>query len=141
MLFDHILRYLRRGVLPIFFDQARGHDYALYLSLLEEARYFGIFRLEEWLANKRYLNVFEIKRTLEIRGDDLPLKVLEGHDETLTTNVVVKYHSWWGTKKIYVCPRGIPVHRGRPEACGKQCHNTKMETGVLCSRMSPTYVS
>ena len=92
-LFEHILRYLRRGVLPIFFDQARGHDYALYLSLLEEARYFGICRLEEWLANKRYLDVFEIRRTLEIHSGDLPINLLEGHDETLPTNTAVRYHS------------------------------------------------
>src|SRR4051812_26960470 len=37
-LFQHILRYLRRGVFPLFFDLEKGHDYSLYLSLLEEAR-------------------------------------------------------------------------------------------------------
>src|SRR3954471_305451 len=39
-LFEHILRYLRRRVLPLFYDKAKGHDYALYLALLEEAKYF-----------------------------------------------------------------------------------------------------
>jgi hypothetical protein len=40
VLFEHILRYLRRGVFPLFFDTAKGHDPYLYLALLEEARYF-----------------------------------------------------------------------------------------------------
>lgn len=30
MLFDHILRYLRRGIFPLFVDMAKGHDYHLY---------------------------------------------------------------------------------------------------------------
>jgi hypothetical protein len=46
----------------VFFDQACSHGYALCLPLLEEARYFGVYHLEEWLANKRYLNVFDIDR-------------------------------------------------------------------------------
>jgi BTB/POZ domain-containing protein KCTD9 len=54
-LFDHILRYLRRGVLPIFYDNIRGHDHGLYRALLEEARYFQIDRLENWLSDKSYI--------------------------------------------------------------------------------------
>ncbi|CAG8962023.1 hypothetical protein HYFRA_00014132 [Hymenoscyphus fraxineus] len=30
VLFAHILQYLRRGVLPVFHDNARGHDHTLY---------------------------------------------------------------------------------------------------------------
>src|SRR5437763_426520 len=45
LLFEHILRYLRRGVHPIFYDNLRGHDHALYQALLEEARYFQIGEL------------------------------------------------------------------------------------------------
>lgn len=55
-LFSHILRYLRRGLLPIFYDAMKGHDHALYLALLEEARYFQIPRLETWLSSKSYLD-------------------------------------------------------------------------------------
>jgi hypothetical protein len=29
-LFVHILRYLRRRVLPVFYNLQKGHDYALY---------------------------------------------------------------------------------------------------------------
>ncbi len=39
-LFEHILRYLRRGVFPIFYDNVKGHNHALYLALLQEANIF-----------------------------------------------------------------------------------------------------
>jgi BTB/POZ domain-containing protein KCTD9 len=47
-LFEHILRYPRRGVLPVFYDNLRGHNHALYRALLEEARYFQTGQLENW---------------------------------------------------------------------------------------------
>ena len=55
-LFEHVFRYLRRGVFPLFYEQSKGHDFGLYLALLEEARYFKIKRLEQWLDEKRYLD-------------------------------------------------------------------------------------
>lgn len=45
-LFAYILRYLRRNILPIFYDNHKGHDHGLYLALLIEARFFQIARLE-----------------------------------------------------------------------------------------------
>jgi len=42
-------------VLPIFYDNAKGHNHALYLALWEEAKYFQISRLEHWLKSKRLL--------------------------------------------------------------------------------------
>jgi hypothetical protein len=29
-IFKYILRYLRTGVLPVFYDREKGHDFALY---------------------------------------------------------------------------------------------------------------
>ncbi|KAJ9137728.1 hypothetical protein NKR23_g8963 [Pleurostoma richardsiae] len=69
VLFEHILRFLRRGVYPLFFDVVKGHDHILYHSLQEEARYFGIPRLEDWLEQKRYLEAVRVDRTLEIRDE------------------------------------------------------------------------
>jgi len=59
-IFEHILRYLRTGVLPVFYDRANGHDFALYQGLLGEAKYFIIERLEKWLRERKYLEVVEI---------------------------------------------------------------------------------
>ncbi|KAH8656708.1 hypothetical protein BGZ60DRAFT_384641 [Tricladium varicosporioides] len=46
-LFEHILRYLRRGLLPLFYHNQNGHNHALYITLLQEARYFLITKLIE----------------------------------------------------------------------------------------------
>jgi len=121
-LFEHILRYLRRGVFPLFFNLSRGHDYSLYLSLLEEARYFRISRLEDWLVKKRYHGAVKVKHTLEIYDDG---DHIAGHDATLAADTMVHYHPSWGTRKVYICPREIFVHRGKPDACGRDCRRVQ----------------
>ncbi|KAK4980969.1 hypothetical protein LTR28_010467 [Elasticomyces elasticus] len=111
-LFEHILRYLRRGVLPVFYDMHKGHDYALYLALLEEAKYFQIPRLQEWLENKRYLRALMVECSVE------EVEGVGCLSTTRATDEYVEYYPGWGTKKVYVCPRGIFIHRGKP-ASGK----------------------
>ena len=114
-LFKHILRYLRRGVLPIFYDNLKGHDHATYLALLEEAKYFQIPRLEKWIRDKAYFQAVKVTRTaLEWEGvDDI--------DETTGTDIETDFYPIWTTEKVYVCPRNIVVHRGNPSACGRTC--------------------
>jgi hypothetical protein len=34
------------------------------------------------------------------------------------------------TKKVYLCPRQVPVHRGHPEMCGAACHKRQAENTV-----------
>jgi BTB/POZ domain-containing protein KCTD9 len=119
-LFEHILRYLRRGVLPVFYDNSKGHDHALYLALLEEARYFQIPRLEEWLEDKTYLQAIKIMHTVVDAGDAESLG-----PEPVRTDMTLEYHPTRTTKKVYVCPRGILVHRGDSSRCGRQCMNAK----------------
>lgn len=113
--FEHVLRYLRHQVLPIFYDNAKGHDHALYLLLLEQATYFQIDRLETWLKSQSYLQAVKVTTTAER---------LEGKyeiNETTGTDISLEYHPAWETVRVYICPRGIAVHRGNPSACGRQC--------------------
>jgi hypothetical protein len=60
-LFEHILRYLRTGVLPLFYDRLAGHDFPLYQALLGESKYFAIGRLEKWLSEQKYLEAVKIQ--------------------------------------------------------------------------------
>lgn len=114
-LFDHILRYLRRGILPIFYDKMKGHDYALYLALLEEAKYFQITQLKQWLEKKRYLHaIMTTYSATEIEG-------VEEFRLSRDTDLEVEHYPAWGTKKVYICPRGIYAHEGKPSACGRDC--------------------
>ncbi|OAA65543.1 mitochondrial carrier protein [Niveomyces insectorum RCEF 264] len=123
-LFEHILRYLRRSVFPLFYDQTRGHDYALYNALLAEARYFQIARLESYLADKEYLKAVEVKRTVTVCDGE---ENLPQHNGTLPADTVVEYHPSWDIQEVYLCPREIPVHRGRPDRCGKDCKRAQGE--------------
>jgi hypothetical protein len=61
------MRYLRRGVLPIFHDNTKGHHYSLYVALLEEAKLFQISLLEKWLKNKGYFEALKIKAAGDTR--------------------------------------------------------------------------
>ncbi|KAI9836281.1 MAG: hypothetical protein M1819_001618 [Sarea resinae] len=121
-LFEHVLRYLRRRVLPIFYDRAKGHDRALYGALLEEAKYFQIPRLEKWLEEKTYLQAVTVKlTTYEVEGlDQVP--------EMRPADMGAEYHPFWKTtgNMIYTCPRGIFKHKGDPSACGRACRNAKI---------------
>jgi hypothetical protein len=114
-LFEHIMRYLRCRVLPIFYDNIKGHDYALYLALLEKAKYFQIPRLENWLKDKGYLQVMQIRYSAGELEGTLTLSVARSTDEQL------EYYPIWQTRKVYVCPRGISFHRGEPSTCGRLC--------------------
>jgi hypothetical protein len=114
-LFKHILQYLRRGVLPVFYDKDRGHDYALYAALLEEAKIFQIPRLETWLQTQGYLDAVKLETSaVELEG-------CPELETRLSTDRWTEYHPGWATRQVYVCPRGVFVHRGNPGACGKQC--------------------
>ncbi|KAG9250636.1 uncharacterized protein F5Z01DRAFT_609729, partial [Emericellopsis atlantica] len=60
-IFEHVLRYLRTGVLPVFYDSTAGHNFPLYQALLEESKYFAIDRLEKWLRERKYLEAVKIE--------------------------------------------------------------------------------
>ncbi|QPH16129.1 hypothetical protein C2857_000691 [Epichloe festucae Fl1] len=114
-LFEHILRYLRHSVCPIFYDQVRGHDFGLYLALQAEASYFGIPRLHDWLKNKRYFEAIHLSYAIEMDED------YSSKNFTSNSGTAVEFYPTWDAQKVYVCPRGIPVHRGDPGRCGRQC--------------------
>lgn len=119
-LFEHILAYLRRGVFPLFFSTATGHDYHRYLSLLEEARYFQIPRLEAWLEGKRYVKAVKVSVTAEEYDE-------YSHDwryMTESADTTLEYHQQQTVKKVHLCPHGIADHRGSPEYCQRWCDYT-----------------
>lgn len=123
-LFEHILRYLRRSVFPIFYDASRGHNYGLYIALLGEARFFGIPRLQHWLEQQEYTRAVHVKRKLSMVTGDVT-NSFPDHVLTSESDTTMKFHPVYVTKSVYVCPRGILVHGGEPAACGKQCKEAR----------------
>lgn len=149
-MFEHILRYLRSGNFPVFFDAGtQMFDHAKYSSLLGEARYFGIPKLEEWIEKGRYLDVVRIKQSTII-SDDIDPQGSEYLNRTVQANTRVDFSTAWGTKQVYVCPRGILVHRGDKNRCGLACEKARARAGgvvtfehepVLRMAITETYMS
>jgi BTB/POZ domain-containing protein KCTD9 len=126
-LFEHILRYLRRSVLPIFHSRADGHNEALYAALLHEARHFEIARLARWLETRSYvLAVREDHSVHVVSGADVPgtyENVKVASDEELV------YRPAWVREESYECPRRIPEHLEDETKCGKKCKEVQDSTG------------
>ncbi|KAL1647169.1 hypothetical protein SLS58_002940 [Diplodia intermedia] len=81
-LFVHILRFLRSGTFPLFYDKHRGHDYSLYAALLAQAQYFQIPPLVDWLRERKYLGRVMTDRKASLVDDvrDLALASESGED-------------------------------------------------------------
>ncbi|KAI0817223.1 hypothetical protein GGR55DRAFT_8152 [Xylaria sp. FL0064] len=129
-LFTEILRYLRSGNFPLYYDPALGAcDYAKYTTLLGEAQYFGISKLEKWIQDKTYLKAV----TQDHHGyilEDVEAGEVGFSRERIPADRSVNFTYFPKTKKVYLCPQGISVHRGSPEKCGRQCHNARGEAGL-----------
>jgi hypothetical protein len=119
-LFEHILRYLRRGTL---LDQSKGHDYGQYHALLSEARYFGIDALKNWLHDKAYEKTVQVKPSFEVSGHSSPYYLPKTDPRPSPSNVSTEYYPLQLTSKIYMCRRGVREHQGYPCACGSGCRN------------------
>jgi hypothetical protein len=121
-LFQYILQYLRDGALPLFYANGT-YDHEMYVALLRAARYFGIDHLQRWIESKRFLQAVRTTWSANIVEGTASLNVITGPDEDLQIYPVQM------TKKVYVCPRGIHVHRGNPSACGKMCAAARPGSG------------
>lgn len=120
-LFAHILRYLRRGMLPIIYDKVHGFDHSFYRALCTEAKHFGVRPLFEWIEAKRYLHALAIQYSVEeIKGGVHVAQFVDGNTERW-------YYPIFRTEKVYQCPRDISQHHGKPNACGKACEKAKDE--------------
>lgn len=126
--FIHVLRYLRHGVLPIFYDQVHGFDHGLYCLVLAQADYLLIEQLSSWIREKRYLLAVRKERSAKTYVDDI--KDIHGSD---SANTQYQYQFVWGKKRVYICPRGIFIHKTASD-CGRQCNNARGEDPLYGDR-------
>lgn len=140
MLFEHILQYLRRGVFPLFFDLNTGHNHHLYQSLLEEARYLQIPRLQTWLEKKCYLKAVSVKsEILHYAGQGLECRNKPFEDVGGVTSREFYLHF---TPRVvpYLCPFGIRGHRGNSAQCWRDCRAPSSRAGrAEISQLRPDY--
>lgn len=63
-MFEHVLRYLRHGTMPMFYDRAKGHGFARYRTLAVVSEFLGIAKLTSWLVEGRYVDLLRIRRSV-----------------------------------------------------------------------------
>ena len=119
--FEHILRYLRSladdwPIYPIFYDQAKGHDYDLYQHVMAQAHFLALIDLANWIEEKKYIDAIVVRRTATVFDE-----IGDIRNKVEASNVKVEYYPTFKTKKVYLCPRRIDVHRGEPNRCGQAC--------------------
>lgn len=114
-------------MLPIIYEKSHGFDHAFYKAIQEEADYFGIEPLHRWLKEKGYVQAVKIQYSAEeVNGQGIKVG---GYDTAVDGNTERSYHPSWGTEKVYQCPRGILLHNGNANACGRACEKAKGEGG------------
>ena len=125
-LFEHILAFLRRKVLPIFWDSLQGFDHALYKELRIEADYLSVQPLANWIRQKSYLDTIrqEISlTTITHKSEDLAEEATRSIQAEPDTEL--SFHFSSGFRTIYRCPRNISKHDDNFEGCGRQCKEVK----------------
>ncbi|KAL9632708.1 MAG: hypothetical protein Q9164_005146 [Protoblastenia rupestris] len=124
--FEHVLRFLRSysTIFPLLFDQAKGHDYAMYRRILLQAGRFQIDQLEDYINNASYNSAIDISHSAAMKED------LADVSEVEKSNIKVAYHPVVMKEKVYLCPRRIAVHKGRFDKCGRACENARGDDGL-----------
>ena len=134
--FEHLLQYMRRpGSFPLFWSKASGFDYGIYKRLGHEAEFFQIDKLSTWIEKQEYLDDISIKINTPVEQSicDAATKTIKGNEE-------VGHHFVVKTRHVYLCPRGIPVHRGHQEMCGTACHKAQAGAGLDYDKEQNTHV-
>jgi hypothetical protein len=130
ILFEVILQYLRSGRLPLFFDYAtQTHDLTKYAALLGEARYFQIYKLEDWILKKRFLEVIQVSTAFRVLDETAYMLV------SSQSTTKVDFFPMTGTKKVVVCPRQELDTRGN-HRCSDYC---LVEKGLSCTFKDEPY--
>lgn len=130
--FEILLRFLRTQVFPLFFSQKTGHDECMYLNILEQARFYEIEPLENWISTRQYLDaVRSVTRIKDVRlvGQTQLDRLQEylskgGHTVTIQEITVT-------VEKCWQCPALIWQHHGSPTVC----------TAARCLSKNPTNVA
>ena len=73
-LFESLLDFLRRSTPPRFWKRDEGFGYSRYAALMQQAHYFGVFKLLDWIGKKKYEDRIRIRTSLKV----VPLRDLLG---------------------------------------------------------------
>lgn len=111
-IFKYILNYLRSNEFPYLYNENNNFNEYLYKKLKNEADYYGLTDLYDFINKKVYLESVK-KEIILIDIKDVPKYV------NINTNIdnIISYD-----EKYWNCPRNIYIHNQKYK-CGKQCQN------------------
>ncbi|KAK7937449.1 uncharacterized protein PG986_014317 [Apiospora aurea] len=111
------------GAISLFYDAGNHEfDFAQYQALLGEAKFFGIPRLQQWIEQHRYRDAIEVQHNRQVFSSEYAFDSCSLSGSTGTAGSLTHHSYSRGMRKVYICPREIDCHRGRPDACGHYCH-------------------
>lgn len=76
--------------------------------------------LHDWIKEKRYL------RAINVRVDKPKVEGLDDRNAYVArSSINDERHVVLRTRSTYICPRGLGVHQGNPDACGHRCRKVQ----------------
>jgi hypothetical protein len=136
-LFQHILRYLRTGMFPLFHDRDKGHDPVLYTALLQQARFYQVEPLVNWISHKRYLAAVWTKQRPVFRNLYGDKQIEAAHDFICHLGEsweVVSMEERFA--KCWNCPSRNWRHQGMKASCVKGgCYINQYRDQTVDSRI------
>ena len=117
-LFEHILRFLRTGTYPLFYNRDTGFDIARYMALLSQAKLLQIDTLSSWIEKKTYLKAVWIKTrfvSTTVYGEE-QLSVLQ--EKSWSNREKPRSFSLHQSdSRVWSCPKDNFTHHGSRDAC------------------------
>lgn len=128
-LFAHVLEYLRRGRMPLFWDREKGHDFDRYKALSQEADYYGIPRLESWLRTQKFLEAITVGTRVTYRT------MIGSSAEAEFTDTAAfrrRVETDWADELRYWCPAlRRSAYHALPDRCHEECEYCEGVCGGL----------
>ena len=104
---------------PLFWSKTSGFDYALYAKVLQQAEYFQVEDLREWIYNECFLQAVKVHTSTKTHSKVGSSELFPGN--MCTANQQEEFHTSWRIEKEYPCPRNIEIHRGNRLDCVRHC--------------------
>ena len=128
--FEHVLRYLRHKVRPLFWDRTNGFDRQKYSALKVSAEFFGVESLSDWIKKERFTSVVKVSTVTSFAVLDKDSRSIR---EEADGNTKVSYLRHWSTRTQYHCP--VYSYHDGPSSCG--CKNEKNVRVITSSEGGP----
>lgn len=115
-LFAEVLKYLRTGICPLYWDKVKGFDVARYAELANQASVYHIPKLWVWITQEKYLDAVTVTvmrgETKIRRGTQHHQRHVQQANWELSVDAVLE-----GVDEVWICPKGAPDHDGDSTMC------------------------